>query len=116
MDSARYRTRTSVARRSSSPEQLAEAAAEGAAAQGTPLTESERAVRTLVFAETSRFGGAVQALKTTQLPVLLFAGDQDPLHESIPDAEALSERATFFSFPGKDHRGAVEAVDDVVRG
>ena len=97
-----------------SPEQLVEAGAERAAAQGTPLTASEREVRALVFAETSRFGGAVQALKTTRLPVLLFAGDQDPRHESIRNAEALSERATFFSLPGMDHRGAFEAVDDVV--
>ena len=96
-----------------SPEQLVETAAERAAAQGAPLTGSEREVRTLVFAETSRFGGAVQALKTTRLPILLFAGDQDPRHESIRDAEALSEHATFFSLPGKDHRGAFEAVDDV---
>ncbi len=96
-----------------STEQLVEASAERAAAQGTPLSESERAVRTLVFAETARFGGAVQALKTTRLPVLLFAGDEDPRYESIRDAEALSEHATFFSLPGKDHGGAFEAVDDV---
>ena len=64
--------------------------------------------------ETKRFGGAVQALKTTRVPVLLFAGDQDGArHEG---AKRFSEEhgKPFFPVPGKNHEDAFLDVDTVV--
>ena len=97
------------------PEQLAARSAQRRADAGSPLSDAEQTRICNIFAETARFGGAEQAMKTTRLPVLLFSGTDDPRHDSIRDAEALTDRASFFALPGKDHGGGLaDSVDEVV--
>ncbi len=64
--------------------------------------------------ETKRFGGAVQALKTTRVPVLLFAGDQDGAR--YEGAKRFSEEhgTPFFGVPGKNHEEAPLDLDTVI--
>ena len=84
---------------------------------GIPADEQARL--RLIFAETARFGGAQQALKTTRLPLLLYAGDQDPRYESVKAAGEAGPTASFFALPGKDHAGAMrepDAVETVCEG
>ena len=65
--------------------------------------------------ELRRWGGAVQALRTAQTPLLLFAGTEDPndAAREMPLAIVSSKDATFFPVEGADHTGAADAVDVV---
>ena len=64
--------------------------------------------------ETKRFGGAVQALKSTRVPVLLFAGDQDGARHDGSKRFSEEHGKTFFAVPGKDHENAFMDVDTVL--
>ena len=64
-----------------------------------------------MFAETARFGGARQALKTTKLPLLLWAGDNDPHFGPMLGAASLAPNGSFFPLPNKDHRQAFQDQD-----
>ena len=73
----------------------------------------------LLFAETARFGGARQVLKTTPLPLFLYAGDQDDHFSSLLGAAQMAQRAKFLALTGKDHRGSYldeDAVATVTTG
>jgi pimeloyl-ACP methyl ester carboxylesterase len=74
--------------------------------------ERQRVLR-LVFGETSRFGGARQALKTSSAPLFLFCGDRDPRYESMRDSAPLGRNAEFLTLPGKDHGGVIRDADSV---
>jgi pimeloyl-ACP methyl ester carboxylesterase len=64
---------------------------------------------------THRFGGAVQALRTTGLPFLMYAGDEDHLKVRGQQEFVEAHGATHFLVPGKNHRGAFhEAAEEVV--
>lgn len=65
--------------------------------------------------ELRRWGGAVQALRTTDRPLLLFAGTEDTndAARDMPLAMVSSTDATFFPVEGADHTGAADAVDVV---
>lgn len=61
------------------------------------------------------WGGARQALRLVNLPVLLFAGTADPngSADDMPIAAADAKDASFFAVNGADHSGAADAVDIV---
>ncbi len=61
------------------------------------------------------WGGARQALRLTDVPVLLFAGTEDPngAADEMPGVAAAAADATFFAVEGADHSGAADAVDIV---
>jgi len=82
-------------------------------ARWNKLADEEQDVVRLIHAETARFGGARQALKTTKLPILLYAGDQDPRFPSVLGAGQLGPTASFFQLPGKDHGQAFGDADAV---
>jgi len=65
--------------------------------------------------ELRRWGGAEQALRTTDRPMLLFAGTEDPNNaaQGMQTATVSSKDATFFPIDGADHGGAADAVDVV---
>jgi len=65
--------------------------------------------------ELRRWGGAVQALRTTSMPLLLFAGTEDPNQAAtqMPEAIASSKDAAFFAVEGANHTGAADQVDVV---
>lgn len=77
------------------------------------FADEEQEVVRLMFAEMARFGGARQALKLTNLPLLLFAGERDPHLSSLVGATQLAKRASFFALEGKDHRTAFADADAV---
>jgi pimeloyl-ACP methyl ester carboxylesterase len=64
--------------------------------------------------ETNRFGGAVQALKTTRVPVLLFAGDQDSA--PFEGAKRFSEEhgKPFFAVEGRNHAETFADAETVI--
>ncbi len=80
------------------------------------FADEEQEVVRLMFAETARFGGARQALKTTQLPLLMWAGEQDHHFATMLGASEMAANASFFPLPYKDHRKAFSDEDarDVV--
>ena len=83
------------------------------------LADEEQDVMKLLFAETARFGGARQVLKTTLLPLFLYAGDQDDHFSSLLGATQMAQRAEFLALKGKDHRGGYlddDAVATVTAG
>jgi pimeloyl-ACP methyl ester carboxylesterase len=82
-------------------------------ARWNKFADEEQEVVRLIHAETARFGGARQALKTTKLPILVYAGDQDPRFASVLGAGQLGPTASFFQLPGKDH-GQAFADEDAV--
>jgi pimeloyl-ACP methyl ester carboxylesterase len=59
--------------------------------------------------------GARQALRLTDLPLLMFAGTADPNESALemPVVAADAKDATFFAVEGADHTGAADAVDVV---
>lgn len=61
------------------------------------------------------WGGARQALRLTDLPLLLFAGTEDPNRsaEEMPIVASEAKDATFFAVEGADHSGAADTVDIV---
>ncbi|MSP22883.1 MAG: alpha/beta hydrolase [Dehalococcoidia bacterium] len=64
-----------------------------------------------------RFGGAVQALRTTRVPYMLFAGEGDtgPHRGSTRFASEYDhEGARHFVVPGASHSQALHALDEVV--
>ena len=76
------------------------------------LAEQPEAMRHCLN-ELRRWGGAVQALRTARLPLLLFAGTDDPngAARDMPAAITRSSDATFFAIEGADHGGAADAVE-----
>ena len=64
--------------------------------------------------ETNRFGGAVQALKTTRVPVLLFAGDQDSA--PFEGARRFSEEhgTPLFAVEGKNHAETFADAETII--
>jgi len=60
--------------------------------------------------------GARQAPRTTALPLLMFAGSEDPNEAAreMPPLATTAHDATFFAVAGADHGGAADAVDVVV--
>ncbi|MFN8638848.1 MAG: alpha/beta hydrolase [Dehalococcoidia bacterium] len=75
------------------------------------FADEEQEVVRLMFAETARFGGARQALKTTQLPIMLWAGEQDPHFATMLGAASMLAHGSFFPIPHKDHRQAFQDAD-----
>lgn len=67
------------------------------------------------FVHSRRFGGAVQALRTTRVPVLMYAGTDDAgPHRGLTEYTSKHE-ARHFTLPGKDHRGAMyDSAEEVV--
>jgi pimeloyl-ACP methyl ester carboxylesterase len=65
--------------------------------------------------ELNRWGGAAQAIRTTEVPLLLFAGTEDPndAARQMPEVAATAKDATFFGVEGADHAGSADAVDVV---
>lgn len=63
----------------------------------------------------NHWGGARQALRLTDLPLLLFAGTEDPNRsaDEMPIVASEANDATFFSVEGADHSGAADTVDVV---
>jgi len=61
------------------------------------------------------WGGARQSLRLTDLPLLLFAGTEDPNRsaEEMPAVASDARDATFFAVEGADHTGAADTVDVV---
>ncbi len=81
--------------------------------KGNPF--ADRAAWSAAFAHAGRFGGTVQALRTTRLPFLLYAGTLDAgPHRGL--AEFVEKHgARSFTLAGKDHRTAFrEAAAEVV--
>lgn len=80
------------------------------------FADEEQEVVRLMFAETARFGGARQALKQTSLPLLLWAGENDPHFSTMLGAASMARSGSFFPLPHKDHRHAFADEDarDVV--
>lgn len=75
------------------------------------FADEEQEVVRLMFAETARFGGARQALKTTSVPMLLWAGEQDPHFSTMLGAASMAQAGSFFPLPHKDHRQAFADED-----
>lgn len=75
------------------------------------FADEEQEVVRLMFAEAARFGGARQALKTTSLPLLLWAGEQDPHFATMLGAASMAANGSFFPLPYKDHRRAFQDQD-----
>ena len=65
--------------------------------------------------ELNRWGGAAQAIRTTQVPLLLFAGTEDPndAARQMPEVASTARDATFFAVEDADHAGSADAVDVV---
>lgn len=63
----------------------------------------------------NNWGGARQALRLTDLPLLLFAGTEDPNGSAVemPIVASAARDATFFAVEDADHSGAADAVDVV---
>lgn len=63
----------------------------------------------------NQWGGARQALRLTTLPLLLFAGTEDPndAAREMPEVASTAQDASFFPVEGADHSGAADAVDIV---
>lgn len=78
------------------------------------LEEFPRAMRNS-FEALRDWRGARQALRTTALPLLMFAGTNDPndAAKEMPPLAAEARDATFFAVEGADHGGAADAVDIV---
>ena len=68
----------------------------------------------VIFSETASFEGAEDVVRAAEMPILLYAGTEDPRYDSVRVAEALNPRASFFSLPGLNHGEAGGAVDEVV--
>ncbi len=75
------------------------------------FADEEQEVVRLQFAEAARFGGARQALKTTKLPLLLWAGEKDPHFATMLGAASMAAEGSFFPLPYKDHRQAFQDQD-----
>lgn len=67
-----------------------------------------------VFRETAAFEGAEDAVREAPMPLLFFAGTEEPRFESVKAAAALNDRASFFELPGLNHGEAGQAVDQYV--
>lgn len=63
--------------------------------------------------ERARWGGAEQAVRMAQVPILIFAGTNDAPHDGAKRAQSLNPRVRFLPLEGKDHAGAAEAVEQV---
>lgn len=63
--------------------------------------------------EGARWGGAEQAVRMAQVPILIYAGTNDAPFEGAKRAQELNPRIRFLPLEGKDHAGAAEAVDQV---
>ena len=61
-----------------------------------------------------RFGGAVQALRTTRLPYVLFAGERDPGPHRGVTRFGAEPGAPNFIVAGASHAEALAALDEVV--
>jgi pimeloyl-ACP methyl ester carboxylesterase len=75
------------------------------------FADEEQEVVRMMFAETARFGGARQALKHTALPLLLWAGEEDPAFSTMLGAASMARAGSFFPLPHKDHRQAFADQD-----
>ncbi len=63
--------------------------------------------------EGARWGGAEQAVRLAEIPMLLYVGTNDAPYEGAKQAQALNPRLRLLPLEGKDHAGAAEAVDQV---
>lgn len=67
------------------------------------------------FVHSRKFGGAVQALRTTRVPFLMYAGTEDAGPQRGLTEFVTQHAARHFTLPGKDHRAAMyEAAADAV--
>jgi len=88
-------------------EELARASAAGR--PEAPADEYE--VIHAVFSETAAFQGAEDAVREAPMPLLFFAGTEEPRYESVQAAAALNPNAEFFELPGLNHAEAGRAAD-----
>jgi pimeloyl-ACP methyl ester carboxylesterase len=80
-----------------------------------PDAEVHRESWHAAFLWSRKFGGAVQALRTTAIPFLLYAGTEDAGPYRGVQEFAAKYGARHFTLPGKDHAGANrDAVAEVV--
>ena len=64
-----------------------------------------------VFRETAAFEGAEDAVRDASMPLLFFAGTEEPRYESVKAAATLNKDASFFELPGLNHGEAGRAAD-----
>lgn len=76
---------------------------------------AERVAWEIVWSHLGNFGGAVQALRTTSLPRLLYAGDADIGASRGSAAFVEAHGGPYFAIPGRSHGAAFEqAAAEVV--
>ena len=63
-----------------------------------------------VFRETAAFEGAQDAVRAAPMPLLFFAGTQEPRYESVKAAATLNPNASFFELPGLNHAETGQAT------
>lgn len=64
-----------------------------------------------VFRETAEFEGAEDAVREATMPLLFFAGSEEPRYESVKAASELNAGASFFELPGLNHSEAGQAAE-----
>jgi len=64
-----------------------------------------------IFRETAEFEGAEDAVREATMPLLVFAGTEEPRYESVKAAATLNAGASFFELPGFNHGEAGQAAD-----
>ncbi len=84
--------------------------ARGSVARRESAASDEYEVIRAVFRETAAFEGAEDTVRDAQMPLLFFAGSEEPRYQSVKAAAALNDRASFFELPGLDHGEAGQAA------
>ena len=88
--------------------------ARGSVARRENAASDEYEVMRAVFRETAAFEGAEDAVRDASMPLLFFAGSEEPRYESVKAAATLNDRASFFELPGLNHGEAGQAADQYV--
>ena len=88
--------------------------ARGAVERRERVPSDEYEVLHAVFRETAAFEGAEDAVRDASMPLLFFAGTEEPRYESVKAAATLNERASFFELPGLNHGEAGQAAGEYV--
>ncbi len=88
--------------------------ARGSVARREATASDEYEVIRAVFRETAAFEGAEDAVRDASMPLLFFAGTEEPRYESVKAAATLNDRASFFELPGLNHGEAGRAAGQYV--
>jgi pimeloyl-ACP methyl ester carboxylesterase len=88
--------------------------ARGAVERRETARPDEFEVLHAVLRAAAAFEGAEDAVRTASMPLLFFAGTEDPRYESVKAAATLNDNASFLELAGLNHPEAGKATDQYV--